>query len=96
MKTDSQFYDAEGSVRLNLLEAGRATLQRIWITKHSPSRHRFTKWSRKWSCGYVLQALSQFLYNNYRYLTVICGAQKRASNFIYFGLITVTYFGSKI
>ena len=19
--------------------------------KHSPSRHRFTKWSRKWSCG---------------------------------------------
>jgi hypothetical protein len=50
MKTDSQFYDTEGSVRLNLLEAGRATSQRLWMKKHSPARHRFTKWS----CGYVL------------------------------------------
>ena len=41
----------EGFFRLNLLETGRATLQRLWITKHSPSRQRFKKWSRKWSCG---------------------------------------------
>ena len=31
MKPDSQFYHTEGSVRLNLLEAGRATLQCLWM-----------------------------------------------------------------
>ena len=36
------------------------------------------------------------LYNNYKYLILICGAQKRTPNFLYFGLITDTYFSSKI
>ena len=35
MKTDSQFYHTEGSVRLNLLEAGKATLQCLWM-KNTP------------------------------------------------------------
>ena len=65
MKTDSQFYDTEGSVRLNLLEVGRVALQLLWITKHFPSRHRFTKWHPEEDVE-----ISRIVFN-YRYLISI-------------------------